>query len=68
MAIDVSDLKGRTLDPEIAQELAVFEKTVGEYLADVSVSEIMRSNPTPATPMPRYKGRCAQCHIWNTMD
>src|SRR6476646_262523 len=42
MAIDVSDLKGRILDPEIAQELAVFEKTVGEYLAGEVEEDVFR--------------------------
>jgi sulfite reductase (ferredoxin) len=47
MAIDLSDLRGRTLDPEIEEELTVYEKTVAEYLAgdvDEDVFRVFRLN------------------------
>jgi sulfite reductase beta subunit-like hemoprotein len=47
MAIDVSDLRGRTLDPEIEEELAVYERTVASYLAgeiDEDVFRVFRLN------------------------
>ena len=42
MAIDVVDLRGRSLEPEIEHELAVFEKTVGEYLAGQVEEDVFR--------------------------
>jgi sulfite reductase (ferredoxin) len=42
MAIDVQDLRGRTLDPEIEEELAVYERTVGEYLAGDIEEDVFR--------------------------
>jgi len=47
MAIDVSDLRGRLLDPEIEEELAVYERTVNSYLAgevDEDVFRVFRLN------------------------
>ena len=35
MAIDVSDLRGRTLEPEIAHELAISVKTVEAHVSAV---------------------------------
>jgi sulfite reductase (ferredoxin) len=42
MAIDVSELRGRTLDPEIEEELLVYEKTVAEYLAGEVEEDVFR--------------------------
>jgi len=42
MAIDVVDLRGRVLDPEIEEELAVYQKTVGEYLAGEVEEDVFR--------------------------
>ena len=42
MAIDVSDLRERSLDPEIEQELAVFESTVKQYLAGDVEEDVFR--------------------------
>ena len=42
MVIDVSELRGRTLDPEIEEELAVYEKTVAQYLAGEIEEDVFR--------------------------
>src|SRR5262245_61509446 len=42
MAIDVSEIRGRTLDPEIEQEVSVFEKTVTQYLAGEVEEDVFR--------------------------
>jgi sulfite reductase beta subunit-like hemoprotein len=47
MALDVSNLTGRTLDPEIEEELAVYEETVASYLRgeiDEDVFRVFRLN------------------------
>ena len=47
MAIDVRELSTRTLDPAIAEELDIFERTVGEYLdgrVDEDVFRVFRLN------------------------
>ncbi|HEX4491492.1 MAG TPA: nitrite/sulfite reductase [Acidimicrobiia bacterium] len=42
MAIDVSEIRGRTLDPEIEQEVSRFETTVEEYLAGDVADDVFR--------------------------
>jgi sulfite reductase beta subunit-like hemoprotein len=42
MAIDVSELRVRTLEPEIEQELAVFESTVKQYIAGEVEEDVFR--------------------------
>src|SRR5262245_65150443 len=47
MAIDVRQLQTRTLEPEIADELDIFERTVAEYLdgrVDEDVFRVFRLN------------------------
>jgi sulfite reductase beta subunit-like hemoprotein len=42
MAIDVSEIRGRTLDPEIEREVSRFESTVEEYLAGKIEDDVFR--------------------------
>ncbi|HEY5011843.1 MAG TPA: nitrite/sulfite reductase [Acidimicrobiia bacterium] len=42
MAIDVSELTGRVLDPEIEEELTVYERTVSQYLAGEIEEDVFR--------------------------
>ncbi len=42
MAIDVSDLRERTLEPDIENELAVYEQTVAQYLAGEVEEDVFR--------------------------
>lgn len=42
MAIDVAELRSRTLDPSIAEELDRFEQTIGEYLAGDVEEDVFR--------------------------
>jgi sulfite reductase beta subunit-like hemoprotein len=42
MAIDVSEIRGRTLDPEIESEVSRFESTVEQYLAGDVPEDVFR--------------------------
>ena len=42
MAIDVTELRSRTLEPEVADELDRFEETVAQYLGGEIDDEVFR--------------------------
>ena len=52
MAIDVRELSTRILDPAIAEELDIYERTVGEYLdefrARTGADELIVTHQAPS--------------------